>query len=87
MLLPYAAIARDTEALRHWYAPAGSPEGLSSELVGHSPSLKGDVRALNAAALAWKMLQLATAQSTMSSTMCACSMTASWRISSRQPMG
>ena len=59
MLLPYAAIARDAEELRHGYAPAESPSGLSSELVGHTPSLQGDVLALNAASLAGKLLQLA----------------------------
>ena len=55
MLLPYAAIARDAEDLRHGYAP----EGLSPEPVEHSPSRKGDVLALNAASLAGKLLQLA----------------------------
>ena len=58
MLLPYADIARATDEPRRGYAPAGSPSELSSELVGASPSLEGDVLALNAATLAGKLLQL-----------------------------
>ena len=58
MLLPYADIARATDEPRRGYAPAGAPSELSSELVGASPSLEGDVLALNAATLAGKLLQL-----------------------------
>ena len=58
MLLPYADIARAMDEPRRGYALAGSPSELSSELVGASPSLEGDVLALNAATLAGKLLQL-----------------------------